>query len=416
MTTAKHNRLLPHLFRQEFAKMTAVLCRHFGLLHLEAAEDIASDTFLKASEYWAVHGIPDNPEGWLYAVAKNKAKDYLKRRKNYSEKVSSGLGGETMQYEDGFEFTDRIIADSQLAMIFAVCSPENPPGTQIALALQILCGFSVGEIADAFLAKGETIKKRLLRGREKLRNENFRLTSLNPDEVDSRMKSVLKTIYLLFNEGYFSRSNNQAIRKELCAEAMRLALLLTENQMTNCPQANALLALLCFQSSRFEARMDNNGGMVLFEEQDRSLWNNELIQQGNYYLVNACVGNEASKYHLEAGIAYWHAVEGPGNKWEHILALYDQLLLVEYSPVAALNRIFAYAKVYGCEKAIHEAEKLDLKDNSNYHSLLGHLYGGIDAAKAIWHYKEAVNLTSSKAERQTLQKEIGRLGGNKKSP
>ena len=410
MTTAKHNQLLPHLFRQEFAKMTAVLCRHFGLLHLEAAEDIASDTFLKASEYWAVHGIPDNPEGWLYAVAKNKTKDYLKRRKNYSDKVSNEAGRESIQQEDAFEFSSQSISDSQLAMIFAVCSPENPPGSQIALALQILCGFSVGEIADAFLSKAETIKKRLLRGREKLRNENFRLTGLSPEEVDSRMESVLKTIYLLFNEGYFSRSNDQAIRKELCAEALRLALLLTENPLTNRPQANALLALLCFQSSRFEARTDGKGGMILFEEQDLELWNKELIKQGNYYLVNACVGNEVSKYHLEACIAYWHTVKGTTNKWEHILGLYDRLLLVDYSPVAALNRVFAYAKVHGYHKGIHETEKLHLKDSSSYHSLLGHLYSENDAAKAVWHYKAALNLTRSKAEKETLQKEIGKLG------
>lgn len=404
-----HNELLPHLFRQEYAKMTAVLCRHFGLQYIEIAEDIASDTFLKASEHWAINGIPENPTAWLYTVAKNKTKDYFKNLSVFETKIKAQIETDILQKEYEFEYNSQIIADSQLAMIFAVCNPANSNESQICLALQILCGFSVEEIANAFLTKTETIKKRLQRARANLRNDNFQIKSLSETEIKSRLEAVLKTLYLLFNEGYFSKTNNKQIRIELCSEATRLTLLLTENPLTNTAQVNALLALMCFQSSRLEARTNINGEAILFEEQDKSLWDQSLIQRGNYYLVNATDGNEISKYHLEAGIAYWHTTPTDNEKWQHILQLYNQLILIEYSPITALNRTFAFAKVYGNEKAILEAKKLSLRDSNYYHELLGYLYANTDIDTAIIHYTKAISLTKSKAEQHTLYKEIERL-------
>lgn len=401
--------LLPHLFRQEYAKITAVLCRYFGLQHIEIAEDIASETFLKASENWAVKGVPLNPTAWLYTVAKNKAKDYFKHLAIFENQVKRELPAETIQDSHTFEFDTKIIADSQLAMIFAVCNPSNSTEAQICLALQILCGFSVEEIANAFLAKAETIKKRLLRARNNLRNENFQIRELGAKDIWQRLDIVLRTLYLLFNEGYFSKTNNQLIRKDLCSEAIRLTLVLIENQFTNKPETNALLALMCFQSSRLEARINDKGEAILFEQQDKSLWDQTLIEKGNYYLINACDDQEISKYHLEAGIAYWHTTPTTENKWPPILQLYNQLVLLEYSPVTALNRTFAFARVYGNEKAIHEAEQLKLTENSHYHELLGYLYTDIDFETAISHYQKAVELTKSKTEKQTLTKEIERI-------
>jgi predicted RNA polymerase sigma factor len=220
---------------------------------------------------------------------------------------------------------------------------------------------------------------------------------------------VLKTLYLLFNEGYFSKTNNQLIRKDLCSEAIRLAFTLTENVLTNTTQTNALLALMCFQSSRLDARTNDNGEAILFEEQDKSLWNNELVEKGNDYLITACTGNTLSKYHLEAAIAYWHTTPTGENKWQHILQLYNQLILIEYSPITALNRAFAYAKVYGYEAAIPEVKKLHLSNNNYYYSMLGYLYADTDINAAINHYNKAITLTKSRAEKQTLQKEIKRL-------
>lgn len=404
-----YKELLPHLFRQEYAKMTAVLCRHFGLAHIEIAEDIASDTFLKASEHWAINGVPDNPTAWLYAVAGNKIKDYFKHKSVFENKIKNAVTPNGIEIEKVLEFNNQIIADSQLAMIFAVCNPTNSIEAQISLALQILCGFSVEEIANAFLTNREAIKKRLHRARTNLRNDNFQINDLTETDIKTRLDTVLKTLYLLFNEGYFSTTNNQLIRKELCSEAVRLTLVLTENHLTNTPQVNALLALMCFQSSRLDARTGVNGEAILFDKQDKSLWDKSLIDRGNYYLINACNGEEISKYHLEAGIAYWHTTPTDNNKWEHILQLYNRLVIIEYSPVTALNRAFAFSKVYGNEMAIKEVEKLNLSESNYYHELLGYLYSNIDINTSIQHYTKAIDLTKSKIEQETLKQEIDRL-------
>lgn len=349
------------------------------------------------------------PTAWLYSVAKNKTKDYFKRIAVFETQIKEVIRPNEAEAEKDFEFNNQIISDSQLAVIFAVCNPTNSPDAQICLALQILCGFSIEEIANAFLVKSETIKKRLHRARTNLRNDNFQIKKISETEIKSRLDTVLKTLYLLFSEGYFSKTSNQQIRKDLCSEAIRLTLLLTENSLTNQPQANALLALMCFQSSRLEARMNDRGEAVLFDKQDKGLWDKSLIERGNYYLVNACIGNEVSKYHLEAGIAYWHTTPTDENKWQYILQLYNQLILIEYSPITALNRTFAFAKVYGNKRAIAEAEKLDLIESNYYHELLGYLYSDINIDKAIEHYEQAIKITKSKTEKQTLTKEIEHL-------
>lgn len=399
-----NDELISHLFRLEYTKMTAVLCRRFGLQHIEVAEDIVSETFSIAVEEWALNGIPENPTAWLYNVAKNKTKDYLKRLAIFETQVREAINETNHQGEQDFEFTQEIIIDSQLAMIFAVCNPNNSTESQICLALQILCGFSVEQIANAFLSKTETIKKRLLRARANLRADNFQIKPLQETVIHERLDKVLSTIYLLFSEGYYSKSNNHLIRKDLCLEAIRLSLLLTQNKLTNTTKANALLALMCYQSSRLDARVTYDGGeTILYEQQDKNLWDEELIDRGNYYLVNACSENEISKYHLEAGIAYWHTTSVGEDKWLHILELYNKLILIEYSLMTALNRTFALAKVYGNRQAVEEAEKLNLSENSYYHSLLGYLYTSIDVNKSIEHYKKAISLTKSIVERKTLQ-------------
>jgi RNA polymerase sigma-70 factor (ECF subfamily) len=389
--------------------MTAVLCRHFGLRHVEIAEDIASNTFLKASEDWALNGIPENPIAWLYLVARNKTKDHFRHISVFETRVKDNIRSDEVDVENSFEFNKQHIDDSQLAMIFAVCNPANSRESQIALALQILCGFSVQEIADAFLSKNETIKKRLQRARSNLRNDNFQIKLLTETEIRLRLDPVLKTIYLLFNEGYLSKSGNNIIRKEFCSEAIRLAFALTENPLSNFPKVNALLSLMCFQASRLDTRINSKGEAILFDDQDKNKWDIPLIEKGNYYLINACVENEISPYHLEAAIAYWHTVPTPENKWPHILQLYNQLILMEYSPITALNRTFAFAKVYGYEQAIPLAEKLALAENNYYHALLGHLYASSNSIKAIEHYQHAIRLTKSRTEKLTLSNEIEKL-------
>jgi RNA polymerase sigma-70 factor (ECF subfamily) len=407
-TTTYNQELLPHLFRTEYTKLVAVLSRLFGLTHIETAEDIASDTFLAAAELWGHMGVPANPTAWLYKVAKNKTIDYLKRDNHFQFRIKKTLQNNAENNElPAVDFSTKHIQDSVLAMMFAVCNPVIPAEAQVSLALQILCGFSIEEIAYAFLTNKETVKKRLLRAREKLRNEPVQLTTPTPKEIIERIDNVLTTIYLLFNEGYFSKTSNSIIKKDVCSEAMRLALFLTADNNTSKPAVHALLSLMCFQSSRFDARVNDKGEAVLFEDQNRKLWNQQLIDQGNYYLNLSASGNTLTKYHLEAGIAYWHTTDNNTlEKWNAILQCYNQLLIIEYSPMAALNRAYAYAKVFGYDMAIIEAEKLKLEGNYFYHSLLGELYNTTDTNKAIAHFEKAIALTASAVDKNTLKKRV----------
>ena len=400
--------LIPHLFRTEYRKIVSVLCGLFGIEHIEIAEDIVSDTFLLASELWGLKGLPENPTAWLYAVAKNKTRDYLKRNSNFAKTISKEIKySATKSEEIDIDLSAKNINDSELAMIFVVCHACNPPEAQIGLALNILCGFSPEEIANAFLTEKEIIYKRLQRARKKLRTENIKIQQPAISEINERLPAVLMTLYLFYNEGYYSLSQDTAIREDLCFEAMRLTYLLVENDQTNNPSVNALLALMCFQSSRFGARHDQNGQIILYQDQDTGLWNQELITKGEYFLNQASQGNAASKFHVEAGIAYWHTKKADTKeKWENILQLYNHLLLIEYSPMAALNRTYALSKANGKSEAIIEAEKIGLTENYLYHSLLGELYFNVDNKKAIVHLQKALNLAKSTAEKTHIGNKI----------
>jgi len=403
--------LIPHLFRTEFRKITAVLCKHFGIEHIEIAEDIAGDTFLQAVETWTYKGLPANPNAWLYTVAKNKAKNYFHRSNIFSEKIAVDIKNSSPQTEEPeINLSDENITDSQLQMLFAICHPSIPAEAQIGLALRILCGFGINEIATAFLTNNETINKRLSRAKEKLRTEKVKIEFPVKTEINNRLETVLTTLYLLFSEGYYSESDDTILREELCDEAMRLTLMLIENEQTNQPKVNALYSLMCFHSSRFAARKNEKGEIILYDEQDESLWNQELIIKGIYFLHEASKGNEISKYHIEASIAYWHTIKSDTKeKWENILQLYNQLLVLEYSPVAALNRTYALSKVKGKQAAISEAEKLNLTSNHFYFTLLGELYTEIDNTKAKENFKKAFELSKTQTDQQTIQKKIDQL-------
>lgn len=391
--------------------MVAVLCSLFGLQYIETAEDIVSDTFLSATELWGLKGIPENPVGWLYTVAKNKTKNHLKRDAIFDQKVSKALR-QPAELPEGVEpdLSDKNINDSQLAMMFAVCHPVINTEAQVALSLNLLCGFGVQEIADAFLTNKEVIYKRIQRAKEKLRQEKVPVAYPTIDEIGSRMEAVLSTLYLLFNEGYYSVSQNSVLRKELCWEAMRLCHLLVTHKITDTPSAGALLSLMCFHASRFEARLNEHGDLILYKDQDAALWDQALIDRGRFYLKAAFAGNIVSKYHWEATIASWHTVkEEVPQKWETILQLYDQLLLTEYSPMAALNRVYVLSKVYGKEQAIREAGSLSVKRNHFYFTLLGKLYEGIDNEMAIAQFQKALALTGADAEKQVINTHISNL-------
>lgn len=396
---------IKHLFQQEFSRMVAVITRLFGLQHIELAEDIVSETFLSATENWGQKGMPPNPTAWLYSVAKQKTLGHFRRQKIFESKVIPQIHAQQEKMaEPSVDFSNQHIKDSQLQMMFAVCNPAIASEAQIGLALRILCGFGIEEIAEAFLSNKESINKRLFRAKEKLRKADIRMEFPPENELSERLDNVLHIIYLLFNEGYYSKTQNRILRKELCFEGMRLGMMLTEFDKTNLPKTNALMALMCFHASRFEARQQGEK-LVLYEQQDEHLWDQELIHRGIHFLNLAMAGNEVTTYHLEAKIAFWHCTkEDVPEKWKDILNLYDQLFQINYSPIVALNRVYAIYKVYGRDAGIKEAEDLLLVDNHFYFVLLGEFYKEVDKEKARTCFKKAYELAGTESEKQDIRK------------
>ncbi|SMO84672.1 RNA polymerase sigma factor [Fodinibius sediminis] len=405
---------IQQLFHREFSKMVAVISQRYGLSNIQLAEDVVSETFLKAAERWEVEGRPENPTAWLYVVAKRRALHHFRRKKIFDRKVSPELRLRRQEDRQGTpepDFSMQNIRDSQLQMLFAVCHPAIASEAQIGLALRTLCGFGIDEITEAFFSSKETINKRLYRARKKLRTENITMEMPPESKIPGRLDRVLHIIYLLFNEGYYSKTQNQTLRKDLCLEALRLGLLLTGHEQTDLPKTNALVALMCFHASRFEARQAARDAIVLYDRQDPSLWNSALIRQGMRFLEHSASGGEVSTYHLEARIASWHCIRDTDSteKWKHILQLYDQLLKINYSPTVAMNRIYALYKTKGAPAALPEAEKLDLKDNHFYFALLGELHRHIDPRKAGNYFQKAHSLANTQPERQLIQAKIDGL-------
>lgn len=408
------NQLVAHLFRHEAGRMASVLTCMLGFNRLDVAQDIVQDAMVQALHSWPFQGIPENPRAWLYRVAKNKAMDVVRR-----EKLFRQIGSELVQDQqeaaevmvDQYFFEDEI-NDSQLRMLFACCHPVIAFESQVAMCLKILCGLSVGEIAGAFLTAPDTIEKRLYRAKEKIRTNGIRLEVPTGLQLPTRLDAVLKSTYLLFNEGYNSSHPDQLIRRDLCEEAMRLCLLLTQHPKTSSPAVHALLALMCFQVARFDARTDD-AGIVLLADQDRSRWNQDLIQKGVAYLNQSAEGEVLSEYHLQAGIARLHclATAYETTDWPTVLLYYDLLLAQKPSPVVALHRAVAMSMVEGPVQAIVTVLNLTgLENNHYYHAILGDLYersGQPEPARQ--HYRQAARLTASTAEKKLLEQKLNRL-------
>ena len=296
--------------------MVAVLTKAFGLSHIELAEDIVQETLLTAFETWKIKGIPDNPEGWLYRVAKNRTLTYLKREQNFQKNIAPNVAYsiESEHFiSERFEelFLENEIEDAQLRMMFACCHPSVPADSQLILMLKTLCGLSISEIAAALLSQHDSIAKRLYRAKEKIKQENLSLDVPVGSELVERLDAVLKAIYLLFNEAYKSTSTDTIIRRDLSDEALRLGAILAARPLSiesyNMPKINALMSLMCFHAARFDSRLDTDGNIILLENQDRSLWHPFLTKQAYSYFKASATGNELSEYHIEAAIASYHA-------------------------------------------------------------------------------------------------------------
>ena len=406
--------LVDHLFRHESGKMIAVLSRLLGLQNIEVAQDIVQDTLLQAMSTWSFKGIPVNPSGWLYRVAKNKAIDFLRREKKFRElspQYSYLLQSEyTLSSTVNNLFLENEIQDSQLRMMFACCHPAIAEESQIALTLKTLCGLSVPEISKAFLTSEETITKRIYRAKEKIKTEKIELDVPQNNELSARIDTVLKSLYLLFNEGYKSSHPDNFIREDLCEEAMRLCFLLTRHPLTAYPRSKALLALMCFQASRLDARLDDKNNIILLKHQDRSRWNRSLMSKGFELMEESTEPFEVSSYHLEAAIASQHAAARSFEQtdWKSIYHLYEMLFQLQPNPIVAMNKAIASAYAISKQNALNELQKIKgLEHHHIYYASIGEIYFELhnkDEAKKF--YQKALKFTSSGHEQQLLISKI----------
>jgi RNA polymerase sigma factor (sigma-70 family) len=353
--------LVDHLFRQEAGKMIAYLTRIFGLERLELAEDVVQDTLCRALEAWPIHGIPRNPSAWLMRVARNRAIDLIRRdaQLHHIAELVQLLSLPEDAPEETVAF-EKEIQDDQLRMIFSCCHPELSTDAQVTLILKTLCGFSVSEIANALLTSEDSIEKRLGRARKLFRRAGAFVEIGNASEIPMRLEAVYRAIYLLFSEGYHGSRSPQTVREELCFEAIRLALLLSQHPEGEKPKSHALLALLCFHAARLAGRMDDDGTLLQLEIQDRSTWDQDLIGQGFHFLEKASIGDDLSEYHLEAGIAALHCAASTYDRteWVKILELYNTLYRLKPTPIVALNRAIALGNALGAEEGLEELKKI----------------------------------------------------------
>lgn len=402
--------LVDHFFRHESGKLVALLTRTFGTHNLALAEDVVQDTLLKALEHWRFHGPPQNPSAWLYTVARNKALDVLRRQqfeRPWPDQQDIAGTDPLDPHTPGLE-------DEQLRMMFVCAHPNLSPEGQVALMLKTLCGFSVREIARAFMTSEETIQKRLFRAREKLREQPIAFALPPPAELQARLDGVLTAIYLLFNEGYHATETDHPVREELVEEALRLALMLVQHQPTAQPAALALLALLCFQAARLATRQTPTGELLALRDQDRTQWNAALINRGLYYLNQSSHGEVITTYHIEAAMAYEHcrAASFEQTNWARLDELYTWLMQVKSDPVVALNHAVVKAERFGPAAGLDCLAQIEgLELYALYHAAradwLTRLHQLPEARAAL---TQAIALTNSPAERKYLSNKLVALG------
>lgn len=415
------NQLIDHLFRHESGRIVAVLTRIFGSENLDLAEDVVQDSLIEAIKQWAYKGVPDNPSAWLFKVAKNKALNVINREKykrQYSTDVVHLLQSEwTAGPAADHLFSENEIRDDQLRMMFTCCHPSISPDSQVALILKTLCGFSIPEIAKAFLTNEENINKRLVRARQRIRESKIPFEIPAGNGLKKRLQTVLETIYLLFNEGYSASTGADLIRYEICEEAIWLAEIIVHHPSVH-HQSNvyALLALMQLNASRFKARQDATGNILTLEQQNRSRWDFTLMEKGFINLEKSMPCEEISIYHILATISSYHcsAPDYKSTDWKSILSLYDRLVQIDNSPVVLLNRAVAISKVTGAETAISELEKLkstpSLKSYHLFYAVQAEFYIEMNSfPEAIAMLNQAVDLAPLDSEKVFLRKKLASL-------
>jgi len=406
--------LVEHLFRHSAGRMVSSLARRLGSARLDLAEEAVQDALVRALHTWPYGGVPREPRAWLFQVAKHRALDLLRREASLRGKLEiiEGEPGSVLSLDVA---EDAAVGDDELAMMFMCCHPLLPSLARIALTLKTVGGFSVEEIAAAFLAEPAAIAQRLVRAKRQIREQDIPIEIPRSDEVAARLESVLDVLYLFFNEGYSVHGGENLVRAELCGEAIRLAGILAGNRRTDLPPVHALLALMLLQASRLPARVDEAGDLLLLSEQDRARWDQGLIAEGLRHLDRASSGESMTAYHVEAAIAACHAVapDEASTNWTYVLRLYGELLSLKPSPVVELNRAIALAMVEGPAAGIRAIESIQEHPVLARYYLLPAALGALclragDTGRAADYYREALTRPSSTPERRFLEKQLER--------
>jgi RNA polymerase sigma-70 factor (ECF subfamily) len=404
--------LVDHLFRHHSAKIVATLTRVFGSRHLDLAEDVVQDALLKALQQWPFKGVPENPAAWLTLVAKNRALDLLRR--------DASLASKAEQLEAAMPRLASPVSDAemddQLALILMCCHPALPVEYQIALTLKTACGFSTAEIARAFLTPQTTIAQRLVRAKRQIRDHDIVIDPPDTGDLPARIDSVLRVLYLLFNEGYAATSGDDLVRTDLCEEAMRLCSLVIDQSPLELPAAHALLALMMLQAARLPARTLADGTLAVLAEQNREFWDRKLIGLGMRHFGASAAGDTITTYHLQAEIAAVHATapSDDATDWEKVVELYDDLYKLEPTPIVLLNRAIAISRFQGPGAGLTALEAIDAHQSlRNYHLLpavAAELWKQAgDNQRAAQSYQRALACPCSAPERAFLEHQLQRL-------
>jgi RNA polymerase sigma-70 factor (ECF subfamily) len=415
------------LFRRESGRLVAALTRVFGPHNLTLVEDVVQDAFCRAMEVWQFRGVPDAPAAWLMTVAKNRALDALRRERTartFAPELTRLLASEwTLVPTLDAQLAPEAIKDDLLRMMFSCCDPRISEDSQVALVLHVLCGFSVGEVAAAFVATRAAVEKRLARGKKALARSPALFDVTDAVEFERRLPAVQRALYLLFNEGYHGSSPQVAVREALCDEAVRLAGLLQEHPSGDTPATDALLALMYLNGARLPGRLDASGDLLGLFDQDRTRWDRGLVAEGQRLLERAARGPELSAYHVEAAIAWVHAnaARAEDTEWRQIVALYDMLLAIRPSPVVALNRAIAVAQVDGPEAGLRAIQAIDHRDRLARYPFFPAALGELELragrpGPARRHFREARRLARNPAERRYLKERELRAGTPSPAP
>jgi RNA polymerase sigma-70 factor (ECF subfamily) len=406
-----------HLFRREAGRMVATLTRVFGVHNLALAEDVVQDAFCRALEVWKFRGVPENPSAWLIATAKNRALDILRRQRTartFAPEVGRLLDSEwTLAPAVEELFAAHAIKDDLLRMMFSCCQPRLTEEAQVALILNILCGFSVAEVASAFVSSHAAIEKRITRAKKMLAASKRLFDVAAPADFAARLPTVHRALYLLFNEGYHGASAETAVRGELCHEAMRLAAVLLQHPHGATSATYALSALMHLNAARLPGRVDAAGDLQSLFDQDRSLWDRQLVCEGLKLLELSASGTELTEYHIEAAIASVHATapRAEDTDWGRIVSLYDTLIAIRPSPVVALNRAIAIAQRDGPERGLEAIGAIEDRDRLAAYPFYPAAQGELELRRgrhkiACKHFRAAVALARNPMERRFLDQRV----------